>query len=55
MTNVIWEMVQDANPEEDDFQITNGIKSLPFSVNSPGSLLKMLSYFGIPDWGGTNF
>jgi len=55
MTNVIWEIVQDANPEEDDFQLTNGIKSLPFSVNSPGSLLKMLSFFGIPEWGGTYF
>ncbi len=54
MTNLIWEVVQETNPA-DDYQIENDIKPLPFSVNSPGSLLKMLSYFGIPEWGGAYF
>lgn len=54
MTNVIWAAVQEATPDC-DFRITNDIKPLPFSVNSPGLLLKMLSYFGIPEWGGTYF
>lgn len=54
ITNVIWAVVQEVNPE-DDFRITNDIKPFPFSVNSPRALLKMLSCFGIPEWGGTYF